>query len=189
MYVNPESAMEALELLRVLVDSLGEKKTLSQLDSKVYEAVNDIRILLSPKPFKPFSDIQQAVGNYVAYRDMLGIERKAWEDHETKVKEEMTRISMWLRDKGDELGVDSFNTPYGTAYRNVKVAYRVEPEGWEKFAEWMRETDNMQCVEKRPAKLSVKEIYDETGELPPGLVEWVEVEFNVRRPTKSKANA
>ena len=166
MFVNPESALQAFEMLEVLAKSLGEKQALSQLDSKIYEAVNDIRAVLRPKPFAPYTTIQEAVGNYVQYRDMLGIERKAWEDHESDVKDEMTRISMWLRDRGDELGVDCFNTPYGTAYRK---------------------TDNLQCVEKRAAKLAVKEIYDRDGVLPPGLNEFVEVEFNVRRPTKQKA--
>jgi len=185
MFVNPESALQAFEMLEVLAKSLGEKQALSQLDSKIYEAVNDIRAVLRPKPFAPYTTIQEAVGNYVQYRDMLGIERKAWEDHESDVKDEMTRISMWLRDRGDELGVDSFNTPYGTAYRNVKTSYRVGE--WDEFAKWMRETDNLQCVEKRAAKLAVKEIYDRDGVLPPGLNEFVEVEFNVRRPTKQKA--
>jgi len=185
MFVNPEAAAEAFQLLKILADSLGEKTALSQLDSKIYEAVNDIRMLLAPKPFKEYTTIQQAVGNYVEYRDQLGIERKAWEDHERDVKDEMTRISMWLRDRGDELGVDSFNTPFGTAYRNVKTSYRIED--WESYSNWMRDTDNLQCVEKRAAKLAVKDIYDETGLLPPGLTEFVEVEFNVRRPTKAKA--
>lgn len=187
MFVHPESAEEAFELLRVLVDSLGEKKALSQLDAKIYEAVNDIRTLLAPKPFTQYSDIQQAVAAYVQYRDMLGMARKAWEDYEKEYKDEMTRISMWLRDKGDELGVDSFNTPYGTAYRNVKKSFRIED--WIAYSNWMRETDNMQCVEKRAAKLAVQDIIDETGSIPPGLSEWIEVEFNVRRPTKQKANA
>lgn len=184
MFVNPESAFQAFEMLEVLAKSLGEKQALSQLDSKIYEAVNDIRAVLKPKPFAEYSNIQQAVGNYVMYRDMLGIERKSWEDHESDVKDEMTRISMWLRDRGDELGVDGFNTPFGTAYRNTKTSYRIED--WSKFSAWMRDTDNMQCVEKRAAKLAVKEIYGKNGELPEGLNEFIEVEFNVRRPTKSK---
>lgn len=187
MFVNPERAEEAFELLKVLVDSLGEKKALSQLDNKIYETVNDIRVLLSHQPFKPYADIKQAVANYVEYRDMLGIERKSWEDHEREVKDEMTRISMYLRDKGDEMGVDSFNTPYGTAYRNVKKSFRIED--WIAYSTWMRETDNLQCVEKRAAKLAVQDIIDETGSIPPGLTEWIEVEFNVRRPSKSRSDA
>ena len=185
MFINPESAQQAFELLEILAKSLGEKSTLSRLDSTIYEAVNDIRAVLRPKPFAPYNDIQQAVGKYVAYRDSLGLERKAWEDHERDVKDEMTRISMWLRDKGDELGVDSFNTPHGTAYRNVKSSYRIED--WDAYSRWIIETNNAQCLEKRPAKLAVREIIDTEGSLPPGLMEFVEVEFNVRRPTKSKS--
>ena len=185
MFINPDSAVQALEMLEVLAKSLGEKQALSQLDSKIYEAVNDIRAVLKPKPFEPYTNIQQAVGNYVQYRDMLSIERKCWEGHEKEFKDEMTRISMWLRDRGDELGVDSFNTPYGTAYRNVKSSYRIED--WDAYSSWIIETNNAQCLEKRPAKLAVKEIFDTEGALPPGLTEFVEVEFNVRRPTKSRA--
>jgi len=186
MFVNPESAAQAFEMLDVLVKSLGEKQALSQLDSKIYEAVNDIRAVLKPKPFKAYTDLKQAVGNYVEYRDMLSIERKSFEDHESDIKGEMTRISMWLRDRGDELGVDSFNTPYGTAYRNVKKSFRIED--WDAYSKWIIETNNAQCLEKRPAKLAVQEIVDTDGCLPPGLTEFIEVEFNVRRPTKARAS-
>ena len=185
MFVNPESAENVMSILKVARDGLAARAKLSEIDQSVLASLNDAIAELLPKPFKEYKDIQQAVGNYVIYRDMLGIERKAFEDHERDIKDEMTRISMWLRDRGDELGVDSFNTPYGTAYRNVKTSYRVET--WDDFAEWIMQTNNMQCVEKRPAKLAVKEIFDTTGQLPPGLNEFIEVEFNVRRPTKSKS--
>lgn len=185
MYINPEKAAEAFAMLNVLTDQLGSKAALSQLDSKIYEAVNDIRAKLMPQPFAPYVDIKQAVGNYVEYRDMLSVERKSWEDHEKDVKDEMTRISMWLRDRGDEFGVDSFNTPYGTAYRNIKKSFRIED--WDAYSKWIIETNNAQCLEKRPAKLAVQEIVDKDGSLPPGLMEFIEVEFNVRRPTKARA--
>ncbi len=184
MFVNAESAENAMQILQTVFDALHARKNLSELDSKLKESVQEAIIELSPKPFKPYSDIQSAVGNYVELRDLLSVNRKAWEDYEANVKDEMTRISMYLRDRGDELGVDSFNTQYGTAYRNVKTSYRIE--SWEDYSAWMRDTDNMQCVEKRAAKLAVKDILDETGMLPPGLTEFVEVEFNVRRPTKQK---
>lgn len=185
MYVNPESAYTAIELLNVMAKTLGDKNTLSQLDSKLYDTIEEIKALLAHKPFKEYKDIKEAVANYVEYRDQLSIERKAWEEHERDIKDEMTRISMWLRDRGDEMGVDSFNTPYGTAYRNVKKSFRIED--WQEYSSWIIKTNNAQCLEKRPAKLAVQDIIDETGEIPPGLMEFVEVEFNVRRPTKSKA--
>lgn len=182
MFVNPEKAKNALDIINVAISSLQSTTKLSQKDEAILSTLLDARAELLPEPFKPYNDIQSAVRCYVEYRDMLGVERKFWETHEADVKSEMTRISMFLRDKGDELGVDSFNTQFGTAYRNTKTSYRAA--NWDEFATWMRETDNMQCVEKRPAKLAVKEILDSTGSLPPGLDEFVEVEFNVRRPSK-----
>lgn len=186
MFVKSSDAEEAMEILNVLRDNLAVKVKLSAFDSQLLQSLDDAINALTPKPYKQYDTIQTAVGNYVELRDMLGIERKSWETFEGETKNEMERISMFLRDKGDELGVDSFATPYGTAYRNTKTSYRIEQDGWEKFSKWMAETDNLQCVEKRPAKLSVKEILDTTGELPPGLYQEVEVEFNVRRPTKGK---
>lgn len=184
MFVNPESAQNALAILTIARDGLAARSKLSEIDQSVLESLNDAIAEILPKPFIEYANIQQAVGNYVKYRDMLSVERKGWEDHEKDVKDEMTRISMWLRDRGDELGVDSFNTPYGTAYRNVKSSYRIED--WDAYSKWIIATNNAQCLEKRPAKLAVKEIFDKDGSLPPGLMEFVEVEFNVRRPTKSK---
>jgi hypothetical protein len=48
----------------------------------------------------------------------------------------------------------------------------------------VKATDNFQCLEKRVAKLAVKEIHDATGQLPPGLDYVVEVEMDVRKAAK-----
>lgn len=182
MFVNTESADNAMQILQAMFDELHTIQSPSDLETKLLGSVKDVINELAPKPFQPYSDIATAVANYVSLRDMLGIERKSWEDHEKDVKFEQDRISMFLRDKGDEMGVDSFATPSGTAYRNVKTSYRIED--WDKYATWLLATNNLQCLEKRPAKLAVKEIHDETGDVPPGLILYTEVEFNVRRPTK-----
>lgn len=129
-----------------------------------------------------FTTINDAIETYVATRDALGEERKAFNSYEAKSKNYMDRIEMWIKDKADELGVDSFRTAGGTAYRTVKTSYRVGD--WDTYWEWLKRNDYSQCVEKRAAKLAVKEIHDETGEVPPGLEYHVEVGFDVRRPSK-----
>jgi hypothetical protein len=182
MFINPDSGQQAVEMLNVLVAALTEKSKLSQLDSKILDSVVEIRDTLIPKPYPGYTGINEAVRVYVQLRDQLSVERKAWETHESEVKSYQDKISMFLRDKGDELGVDSFNTQYGTAYRNTKTSYRIE--SWDEFKDWMMKTGNLQCVEKRAAKLAVKEIYELEGQLPAGLNEFVEVEFNVRRASK-----
>ena len=134
-----------------------------------------------------FKSIDEAIEAYVNTRDDLRAKQQAFKLEEDAMKLRMEQISMWLRDKADELGVDSFKTQFGTAYRSVKTSYRVATGGWDAFIGWVKETGNFQCLEKRVAKLATKEIHDDTGEIPPGLDYVAEVEFDVRRPTKAKA--
>ena len=134
-----------------------------------------------------FKSIDEAIEAYVNTRDELRAKQQAFKLEEDAMKLRMEQISMWLRDKADELGVDSFKTQFGTAYRSVKTSYRVATGGWDAFIGWVKETGNFQCLEKRVAKLATKEIHDDTGTIPPGLDYVAEVEFDVRRPTKAKA--
>ena len=134
-----------------------------------------------------FKSIDEAIEAYVNTRDELRAKQHAFKLEEDAMKLRMEQISMWLRDKADELGVDSFKTQFGTAYRSVKTSYRVATGGWDAFIGWVKETGNFQCLEKRVAKLATKEIHDDTGAIPPGLDYVAEVEFDVRRPTKAKA--
>lgn len=129
-----------------------------------------------------FTTINDAINTYVATRDELAEERKAYNSYEARAKNYMDRIEMFIKEKADEIGVDSFKTQSGTAYRSVKTQYRVG--NWDAFREWMIQTGNLHCVEKRAAKNAVKEVHDETGEIPPGLEYVVEIGFDVRRPSK-----
>lgn len=129
-----------------------------------------------------FATLDDAINTYVATRDDLAAERKAYNQYEAKAKNYMDRIEMFIKEKADELGVDSIRTKSGTAYRTVKTSYRVG--NWDEYLEWMKQTGNFHCLEKRAAKLAVKEIHDETGEVPPGLEYHAEVGFDVRRPSK-----
>jgi len=89
---------------------------------------------------------------------------------------------------GNQFKVNNFATDAGTAYRNTKRIVRIND--WALFSQWILETGNTHCLEKRPAKLAVLEIVDgdgdEAGELPPGLEYFEEEEFLVRKPSKSK---
>jgi len=133
-----------------------------------------------------FSSIDEAIKAYVETRDELRARQHAFNEEERALKSVLEQISMWLRDKADELGVDSFKSNlYGTAFRSIKTSYRVATGGWDDFLSWVKDTGNFQCLEKRVAKLATKEIHDSTGVIPPGLDYTAEVEMDVRRPTKS----
>jgi hypothetical protein len=129
-----------------------------------------------------FENIDSAIATYIATRDDLDKERKSYNQYEARAKNYMARIEMFVKDKADELGMDSVRTPSGTAFRSVKISYRVG--NWDEYWAWIKEHDYSQCVERRAAKNAVKEIHDETGEIPPGLEYYVEVGFDFRRPSK-----
>ena len=133
-----------------------------------------------------FTSIDEASQAYVDTRDQLRARQHEFKVEEEGLKTVLEQISMWLRDKADELGVDSFKSnQYGTAFRSVKTSYRVATGQWDTFIGWIKDTGNFQCLEKRVAKLATKEIHDATGVIPPGLDYVAEVEMDVRRPTKS----
>ena len=133
-----------------------------------------------------FTSIDEAIKAYVETRDLLRARQKDFKVEEEGLKTVLEQISMWLRDKADELGVDSFKSnQYGTAFRSIKTSYRVATGQWDTFIGWIKDTGNFQCLEKRVAKLATKEIHDATGVIPLGLDYVAEVEMDVRRPTKS----
>ena len=129
-----------------------------------------------------FANLDDAINTYVATRDALSEERKAYNTYEAKAKNYLERIEGFIMQEADKLGLESVRGKSGTAYRVVKVQYRVS--NWDEYWAWLKENDFSQCVEKRAAKLAVKEIHDETGVVPPGLEYVVEVGFDIRRPTR-----
>jgi hypothetical protein len=169
------SYLDEYEGPEVAVDAIKEAE---QDTSKYAELPYDENGLLK------FTSIDGAIRAYVEERDRLRITSAAFNLEEKVRKDRMKRMSMWLRDKGDEMCVDSFKTGAGTAYRNVKTSYRVRD--FPAFFAWVVENNKPQCLEKRVAKLATKEIHDATGEIPPGLDFAAEVEFDVRRPVKAK---
>ena len=145
-----------------------------------------------------FKTVDEAIEIYVDTRDALRLHMKKAKEKEEELKELMDKISTWLRDKADEIGVESFRTKHGTAYRNVKQTYRIRD--WDAFVEFIKETDNFQLLEKRVGKRAAAEVhqhnvalnkehendeeYTPIDEIPAGLDYIVEVEFNVLRPGK-----
>lgn len=146
------------------------------VDNAKYPRVPDIEEDLN------FETVDDAIKTYVATRDALDAERKAYNQYEALAKAYMGRIEEFVRLAADEMGVESFRTNSGTAFRTVKTAYRVTD--WDAYWDWLRQNNFSHCVEKRAAKLAVAEIHQDTGEVPPGLDFFTEVVFDFRRPSR-----
>lgn len=126
---------------------------------------------------------EECIRLYVEMRDNLSIEKKAFDEIEKQYDAAMEKLQMRLRDIADDMGVDQLSSrEYGTAFRVTKESYRVG--NWDQFVAWMKEKDAFHCLEKRCAKLAVKEVHGVDGAVPPGIDYHTEVEIQVRRPSK-----
>jgi len=123
-------------------------------------------------------DIGTLVKSYVDLRNELDERRKEYQELEAKIKSELDGIALEVMSIANDLGVDNFKTPFGTAYRNTKTSYKVLD--WEEFMDWAIENDATHAVQKRVTKSAIDEIVDEKGEIPPGLDLFTEITFNFR---------
>lgn len=129
-----------------------------------------------------FKNVGAAVAKYVTLRDSLTEWSRKKDAEEQKRKKKLEEIEMWLLQQSEALGVDSFKTEYGTAYKSMEEHYRIQD--WNQVLEYVKRTDNFQVFQKRVTKTAVKEIQTETGELPDGLDYFTEFKMHVRRPTR-----
>lgn len=144
-----------------------------------------IDVLAPENPMKDMG-IDQLIKMGVEIRDELRVETRRFNDFEASAKGMLVRISHALKIKGDELGVNSFSTNEGTAYRNLKESYRVG--NWDQILQYIKDSGNFQMLEKRVAKLATKEIHKTEGQIPPGVEYIAEEEFVIRRPNERKSS-
>lgn len=130
---------------------------------------------------REFKNVGDAVKYFVLQRDRLRAWTKKMEEEEAKRKQVLTEIEMWLLEQSNKLGVDSFKTPSGTAYKQIKEHYRIG--NWDDFVSYVKRTNNFQLFEKRVAKLAAKEIHNTTKEIPAGLDYSSEYVMHVLRPS------
>lgn len=145
---------------------------LESIDNKFNELMVELEQLNATK-------VDTSILKYITLRNKLSVARKSFEMFENYVKSQQMVINTFLIQTGIDLGVESFKSEHGTAFQKVKKAYRVDD--WDTYVEWLLATKNLHCVEKRPAKMAVEEIHNETGEVPPGLRFEQEIEFQFRK--------
>ncbi|QXO06634.1 hypothetical protein SEA_EFFIE_410 [Acinetobacter phage Effie] len=161
--------MESIKDLSVK-SSIAEK--LEQIDNLFTELAQDVQAIDQ-------SNVEEMVGKYIHIRNTLSASRKSFETFETQSKNIQDSLNEVLVQLSVQTGVDSFKTKAGTAFRKIKNAYRVDD--WDAYVEWMKENDALHCVEKRPAKMAVEEIHNESGEVPAGLRFEQTIEFQFRK--------
>jgi len=124
--------------------------------------------------------VDKLVSVYIKMRDERDRIKRDMESQLEDIEGQMKVISSELLDVCKEAGVDSFRTPFGTAYRTVKERYWTND--WESLHKFMREHETLELLERRIHQTNMKQFLEENPDLhPAGLQRDREYQITIRR--------
>lgn len=101
-------------------------------------------------------NLGEDIEKFVELRDYLSDERRRFKELEENIKRDMSEVEARILEFQRKIGVTSISTDTHTAYQTEKTFVRLGD--WDAFSTWLLETGNVQCLEKRPAKLACLEL-------------------------------
>jgi len=96
------------------------------------------------------------------------------------IKENMTKLEAWLKEKADADGVTSFKTNHGTAFLTTNDYARVAD--WDAMLGFIQENEAYDLFEKRVSKTAVRGYIDMNKAVPAGVTYGTKIDVNVRKP-------
>jgi len=96
------------------------------------------------------------------------------------IKENMTKLEAWLKEKADADGVTSFKTNHGTAFLTTNDYARVAD--WDAMLGFIQENNAYDLFEKRVSKTAVRGYIDLNKAVPAGVTYGTKIDVNVRKP-------
>lgn len=105
--------------------------------------------------------VDEVVREYIRIRNELDNKRKQYKADEAEAKEAMAVLEGQMLQTCQDTGVESFKTPYGTAFRTTKDYARVAPGEREAVDEYVLKTGNTQIFTSHLSKAAVKELMEE----------------------------
>lgn len=124
--------------------------------------------------------VDNLVEKYTALRAKRSELKSAYEEKDKRFKEAMAQIEALLMKQMQELEVESFKTPHGTAYQSVTT--QANAVDWDLVFGYMRESGDVEMLQKRINKKAALEFAERNdGELPPGVALRQEISINVRK--------
>ena len=123
--------------------------------------------------------IDEYITAYINIKDELEEKKREFKEIETDLKNQLEKIHAVIFQYSKDQGLEKITCSSGTAYQTVRQ--HVSVTNWNKFFKFITENELSEMVTKSPKKESVKEYYEEFGELPPGVNLSEEITMNVRR--------
>lgn len=122
---------------------------------------------------------ERVVQAYLKLREMRSELKRAFDAKDSVLTEQMDKLSGFLAQQLADTGATQLGTTHGTAYRQLKV--KPSCGDWGSFWAWAAENHRFDMLEKRLSAKTVKEYFEETSELPPGVNIVQEYDIVVRK--------
>jgi len=120
--------------------------------------------------------VDKLVSVYIKMRDERDRITREMNQQLENIQTQMNVVKTELLNICKETGVESFRTPYGTAYRTIKSRYWTND--WESFYKFMKENEAMELLEKRICQTNVKQFLEENPDTHPAGLQ-VEKEYAI----------
>ena len=112
--------------------------------------------------------VDKLVDVYIKIRDAKDAAKKAYEEKNAELTEQMDIIEAEILEVCKATGADSIKTPHGLAMRSVKTRYWTND--WEKFYQFMIHYNAPELLERRIHQTNIKQFLTDNPEvLPQGL--------------------
>ena len=124
--------------------------------------------------------VDQVIETYMKLR-----KKKEAIEGETKsqvkgIKENMTKLEAWIKEKADAEGVTSFKTNHGTAFLTTNDYARVAD--WDAVLGFVQDNEAYDLLERRVSKAAVRGYIDINKAVPAGITYGTKIDINVRKP-------
>ena len=96
------------------------------------------------------------------------------------IKENMTKLEAWIKEKADAEGVTSFKTNHGTAFLTTNDYARVAD--WDAVLGFVQDNEAYDLLERRVSKAAVRGYIDMNKAVPAGVTYGTKIAINVRKP-------
>lgn len=120
--------------------------------------------------------VDKLVSVYIKMRDERDRITREMNQQLENIQTQMNVVKTELLNICKETGVESFRTPFGTAYRTIKSRYWTND--WESFYKFMKENEAMELLEKRICQTNVKQFLEENPDTHPAGLQ-VEKEYAI----------
>lgn len=112
-------------------------------------------------------------------RQKEAVEREA-KQQVAGLNQQMKLLETYIESEMNRLGVSSFKTEYGSAYKTLTEKAAVAD--WTELIEYVKENDAYDLLQHRVSKQAVKQRVDMGETVPPGVNYFTETEIVFRKP-------